>query len=106
MQCHSVRFDAPGDDRVNLNGEWIQLTNAERSSADMTGWQLFDEDGRVYVFPRFSLAPDASAKVFTGKGSDSAAELYIGRGSPVWNNDGDTAILKDTGGNVISQRSG
>lgn len=72
----------------------------------MTGWQLFDESGRVYVFPRFTLVSGASVKIFTGKGSDSATELYIGRGSPVWNNDGDTATLRDAGGNVMSERCG
>ncbi len=82
------------------------MTNAELRSADMTGWQLFDESGQVYVFPRFTLSPGASIKVFTARGSDGAAELYVGRGSPVWNNDGDTAILKDARGDVVSQRSG
>jgi hypothetical protein len=106
ISISAIQFDAPGDDRKNLNGEWIRVTNAERSLADMTGWQLYDESGRVYVFPRFTLAPGASAKVFTGRGSDGRAELYIGRGSPIWNNDGDTAILKDASGNVISERGG
>jgi hypothetical protein len=38
------------------------------------------------MFPRFTLATDASAKAFTGEGSDSGDELYIGHGSSVWNN--------------------
>ncbi len=64
-----------------------------------------DKSGRVYVFPRFKLASGASVKVFSGKGSDGAAKLYIGGGSPVWNNNGDMAVLRDAGGNIVSQRS-
>jgi hypothetical protein len=106
VSISAIQFDASGDDRKNINGEWVQLTNAEPRSADMTGWQMYDESGRVYVIPRFALSPGASVKISTGKGSDGATELYMGRGSPVWNNDGDTAILKDADGNAVSQRSG
>lgn len=62
--------------------------------------------GSIYVFPRFTLASGASVKVFLGKGSNDAAKLYAGRVSPVWNNNGDTAVLRDAGGNVVSQRRG
>jgi competence protein ComEC len=106
ISISAIQFDAPGDDRKNLNGEWIRITNTGQSPMDMTGWQLYDESGRVYVIPRFALSPGASVKISTGKGSDGATELYMGRGSPVWNNDGDTAILKDADGNAVSQRSG
>ncbi len=106
ISISSIQFDAPGDDRKNLNGEWIRVTNSGQSPVDMTGWRLYDESGRVYVFPRFALSPGDSAKVFTGQGLDSTTKLYIGRGSPIWNNNGDTALLGDAGGNVVSQRSG
>lgn len=72
----------------------------------MTDWKLYDESDQVYTFPAFSLSPSSSVKVFSGKGSDDVAGLYIGRGSPVWNNDGDMATLRDNGGNVVSQRYG
>ena len=52
------------------------------------------------------LPSGTSVKVFTGKGVDSASELYIGMESLVWNNKGDTATLKDASGHIVSQRSG
>lgn len=106
VSISAVQFDAPGDDRENLNGEWVQISNSGQTSLDLAGWQLYDESGQIYVFPSFTLEAGASVKVFSGKGSDSASGLYIGRGSPIWNNNGDTAVLRDAGGNVISQRSG
>lgn len=106
ISISATQFDAPGDDRQNLNGEWIQITNSGQNSAGMTGWMIFDDSGRqIYEFPSFALNPGSSVKVFTGKGSNSPAELYMERGSPIWNNNGDTAILKDASGRVIFQRS-
>lgn len=102
----AAQFDAPGDDRKNLNGEWVQITNSGDSPVDMTGWILDSSGERLYTFPGFSLASEASVKVFTGQGVDSASELYIGMRSPVWNNKGDTATLKDATGHIVSQRSG
>ncbi len=101
----AVQFNAPGDDRANLNGEWIQVTNSGASPAAMAGWTLSDDSNRpVYEFPQFTLGSGASVTVFTGQGRDSVARLYMGRSTPVWNNDGDTAVLRDPKGNVISQR--
>lgn len=106
ISISATQFDAPGDDRQNLNGEWIQITNSGQNSVGMTGWMIFDDSGRqIYEFPSFTLNSGASVKVYTGKGSNSATELYMERGSPIWNNNGDTAILKDASGRVISQRS-
>lgn len=102
----ATQFDAPGDDRKNLNGEWVEIANSGNSPVDMANWILDSSGERVYTFPEFSLASGASAKVFTGKGVDSASELYIGMRSPVWNNKGDTATLKDATGHIVSQRSG
>ena len=102
----ATQFDAPGDDRKNLNGEWVQITNGGKGTVDMSSWILDSSGERVYTFPGFSLASGASVKVFTGKGTDSPSELYMGLGSPVWNNKGDVATLKDAGGHMVSQRSG
>jgi competence protein ComEC len=102
----ATQFNAPGDDRANLNGEWVQVTNSGASPAVMAGWALSDDSNRpVYKFPQFTLGSGASVTVFTGVGADSATKLYMGRSAPIWNNDGDTAILKDANGRIVSQRS-
>jgi len=44
-------------------------------------------------------------RIHTGCGSASATDLFwCVSGSAVWNNDGDTAFLTDTRGNVADQR--
>lgn len=102
----ATQFNAPGDDRANLNGEWVMVTNSGASPAVMAGWTLSDDRNRpVYEFPQFTLGSGASVTVFTVEGHDSADKLYMGRSAPIWNNDGDTAILKDVSGHIVSQRS-
>lgn len=106
LSISAVQFDAPGDDRQNLNGEWIKVANPGPSPVIMSGWMVYDDSGQVYKFPEFALGSGATVTIYTGDGRDSATNLYMGSGSPIWNNNGDTAILMDASGNVVSQRSG
>ena len=101
----SVQFDAPGDDRNNLNGEWVKITNSDSISVVMTGWELSEaRDKYAYIFPEFTLSPGATVTIFTGSGTNTTTELYINRDMPIWSNDGDIATLRDASGNVIDQK--
>lgn len=46
----------------------------------------------------FHLKPGTSVTLHTGKGTNTATNLYWGRSSYVWNNTGDTATLKNAAG--------
>jgi beta-lactamase superfamily II metal-dependent hydrolase len=106
VSISATQFNAPGDDRANLNGEWVRVTNSGLRPIVIASWTLSDDSNQpVYEFPQFTLGSGASVTVFTGKGRDSADKLYMGRSSPIWNNDHDTAILKDVNGRIVSQRS-
>ena len=37
------QFDAPGDDNLNLNEEWVRLTNTGATTIDLSGWHVADE---------------------------------------------------------------
>jgi len=100
----SVNFDASGNDHNNLNGEWVKITNSGSNSVVMTSWSLSDDGNKhVYRFPSFSLSSGSTVTVFTGSGTNTADKLYMRFSRAVWNNDGDTATLKDSHGNVIDQ---
>lgn len=77
----------------------MTLRNFGASGVEMTGWKLFDAVNTRFTFPAFSLAAGASVNVWVRSGADSATDLFWGRGSAVWNNDGDIATLT-TGGDV------
>lgn len=103
----ATMFDPPGaDSGENLVNEWVEITNGGAVAVSLTGWTLRDEADTVYTFPSFSLAPGAAVKVRTGHGIDSASDLYWGRGSPVWNNTGDTTFLRDGTGTLIDSEVG
>ena len=103
----SVQFDAPGDDRENLNGEWVMVGNRGTEPALILGWTLSDRSGSgTYTFPAVLLMPSTSVTVFTGTGTMNDTALYMGRSSPIWGNSGDIAILRDGAGTVIDRRAG
>jgi hypothetical protein len=87
------------------DGEYVALQNMGGAPVDMTGWQLVDIAGHTFTFPTFVLAPGATVNVRICTGENSATDLYEGRCSAIWNNDGDTATLLDSGGRVISTYS-
>lgn len=82
--------------------EYVLIKNVGAGPQDMAGWTLSDIAGNSYTFPAFRLAGGAEVKVWVKAGADDAANLYWGRGSPVWNNTGDTATLRDAQGTTVS----
>jgi len=102
----ATRFNAPGDDRQNVNGEWVQLTNHGDDMVLIAGWTLSDNShSTLYTFPAIILVPGETITVFSGVGTLNDTALYMGKTEPVWGNDGDIAILKDGRGSVINQMS-
>ncbi|BBL68733.1 MBL fold metallo-hydrolase [Methanoculleus chikugoensis] len=88
---------------LDLREEWIAVANGDPAAVNLTGWTIADEGMRnTYTFPVFTLDPGAGVTVHSGAGNDTATDLYWGRGSPVWNNDGDLATLADANGTVVS----
>ncbi len=102
----ATRFDAPGDDRQDLNGEWVRLTNRGEGLVLLAGWTLSDTTGsHPYVFPAYILMPGSSVTVYSGRGTMNDTALFMGLDAPLWDNTGDEATLKDGNGNIIDQRS-
>jgi competence protein ComEC len=103
----AARFNAPGDDRQNLNGEWVRLANRGSDPVLIAGWTLSDRTSPdLYRFPAFVLLPASSVTVYSGTGTMNDTALFMGRTEPVWGNSGDTAILRDGAGTIIDQNSG
>lgn len=98
--------DAPGDDRENLDGETVTLTNDGSDTLDLSGWTVRDEADHVYRFPDgTTLAPGASLTLHTGSGEDGDGDYYWGQSRPVWNNGGDTVTVStSTGQTVVTRR--
>ena len=94
----SILYNPDGND---ADGEYVTLHNQGSSDQDMIGWELSDEVGTTYLFGNFNLPAGNSVKVWVKVGSDTATDLYWGRGSAVWNNGGDVATLQNAKGVTI-----
>ena len=87
-------------------GEYVDIRNYADWPVAMGGWTLEDAARNRYTFPEgFVLGLDATVRVHICNGTNDAANLYWGRCSPVWNNNGDTARLFDAAGNLIHEYS-
>jgi hypothetical protein len=98
----NASFIAPSPEKENLNEEWVELTNLGGVDEDLTGWTLEDAQNHTYTFKSFTLNAGSKVKLHTGKGDDSAKDLYWNKNTPVWNNSGDVATLKDASENIIA----
>jgi micrococcal nuclease len=97
-----IEADAPGSDQNNPNGEWIEITNQGSKPVQMKGYNLKDEANHIYTFGNFKVAPGATFRLYSGQGQNGPTELYWGLvGESVWNNDADTAFLRDDQGALV-----
>lgn len=99
-----IHYDAAGNDHQNLGDEWVEIQNRGPSDADLTGWTLSDAAAHVYRFPAgFVLRAGRGVRVRTGAGEDTETDLHWRSPSAIWNNDGDTATLRDAAGAVAAE---
>ncbi len=106
LALQRVHADADGDDRENLNDEYLVFENTGSSTLDLSGWTITDEAGHTYTVPDgTTLAPGDTITLHTGSGSDTAADLYWGSESPIWNNAGDTVTVRNNQGDVVLEET-
>ena len=92
---------------LNLQDEWVKISNKGSSPVSLNGWKIEDEGRKnTYTFPSYTLDAGSTVTVFTGKGTNSATELYWQLDDPILNNDGDTAYLYDNSGKLVATLEG
>ncbi|NLA38118.1 MAG: MBL fold metallo-hydrolase [Methanomicrobiales archaeon] len=88
---------------LDLLDEMVVIENTGATAVNLTGWTITDEGMRnTYTFPVFTLEAGADVTLHSGPGNDTVTDLYWGRKSPVWNNDGDIATLANPHGGIMS----
>lgn len=99
----AIDYDPPGRD---VAGEQVVLQNLSTAPVDLTGWTLRDiapVRPHVFTFPSFSLPSSGHVRVWTKSGTRDSTNLFWKRRAAVWNNPGDTAILRDADGTEVSR---
>ncbi|WP_336337564.1 lamin tail domain-containing protein [Haloarcula brevis] len=105
VEITDINADAAGNDNENLNDEYVTLTNAGDAALDLSGWTVSDAAGHRYAFAALTLDPGASVTLHTGSGTDTDADRYWGRTGAVWNNGGDTVVVRNADGEPVARRS-
>lgn len=105
----SFHANASGDDRTNVNGEYLRVCNISGEPVDLNGYRLTNLSGRTFTLPSLIVPPGHTVKVISGVGTnqqspDAQLELYLGSPDPVWNNQRDRATLYDRHGRVVDAR--
>jgi len=106
LQIAAINADAEGDDRENLNDEYVVFENTGEEPLDLSGWTVKDDVGKTYTFPDgYTLGAGETVTLHTGSGTDSDIDLYWGSGSPIWNNGGDTVTVRNSDGDIVRQET-
>lgn len=82
-----------------LASEVVIIKFEGEGQLDLTSWQLKDDNGNTYTFPKVTLYPNGAVQVRTVAGTDTVIDLYWGIGNAVWDS-GEEARLFDSQGNL------
>jgi endonuclease YncB( thermonuclease family) len=104
----TVHPNARGNDTINVNGEWVTITNLGARDLPLGGWWIRDSGLRRYTFPYGVTVPvGTSMRLRVGKGDDDLDTFYWNLKAPVFENAsgnpkymGDGAYLFDPQGDI------
>ena len=82
-----------------LESEIVVVKYEGEGQLDLASWQLKDEDGNTFEFPKLTLYPNGAVQIHTATGTDTVIDLYWGVGDAVWSS-GESARLFDAQGNL------
>jgi hypothetical protein len=110
LHITSFHANADGDDRENVNGEYLRICNVSPAPLDLAGFRIVDISGRSWEFPQMIVPPGNTVKVHSGIGENQAdptaqLEVFLGSADPIWNNKEDRATIYDRYGRVVDARS-
>ncbi len=109
LHITSFHANADGDDRSNVNGEYLRVCNISNGPLQLAGYRIADISGSSWEFPELIVPPGNTIKVHSGQGvnqldpSDQLA-IYLGSSDPIWNNKDDRATIYDRYGKVVDTR--
>ena len=104
VRIYRIYYNSPGRDtgsNASLNAEWISLYNSCPTGRNLKAWKVRDAARHTYTFGSYTLGGHGTVRVHTGKGRNTATNRYWGKGWYIWNNNGDTAYLRDRSGTLL-----
>jgi endonuclease YncB( thermonuclease family) len=83
--------------------EFVEIYNSGVAEVQLQGWSVSDIQDHVFVFPRFILGPGEYCRVYTNLYRPENCGFSYFNPSPIWDNFGDCAYLKDSTGRLVSE---
>lgn len=98
--------NAAGDDRENINGEYLRVCNISDQDTNLRGYTLRDRNGNMWTLPAVVVPVGHTIVIHSGSGTDQLNPrqplvIYLGSDRPIWNNTEDQATLTDRSGKVV-----
>ncbi|HET7324750.1 MAG TPA: lamin tail domain-containing protein [Halococcus sp.] len=92
-------------EEIDAENETIEFRNTGEMPLNLDGYVVdFDGYGQQYTFPAYTLSPNETVTLHTGRGDSAGAELYAGFFYPVINDDGDTILVENPRGKIVLAR--
>ena len=109
LHITSFHANANGDDRENVNGEYLRVCNVSADAIDLSGYYITDISGNKFQFPQVVVPAGFTFKLHSGKGAnavDTQAQIavHLQSADPIWNNKLDRASIYDRYGRVVDSR--
>ena len=104
-----ANWDADGNDRQNVSGEWVKVRNYDPvNPLPLDGWYVRESSLRRFTFPAGAvIPPNSSITVYAGQGENFGSEFFWNLTKPVFDNTtrddrgkGDGAYLFDPQGDL------
>lgn len=101
VQIISIFYDGSGPSEPD---EYVEIRNEESFPVQLLNWTLRDNAAvQVFTFPSFVIQPNQTCRVYTNVNSPQWCGFSYESGSAIWNNTGDCAFLRNSGGTLIDQ---
>jgi micrococcal nuclease len=98
----AMQANAPGNDHENPNGEYVTFESRAESTLDISGWTVSDESANTYTVPaETTVGSGERITLYSGSGTSNGTALYWDHDGAVWNNGGDTVVVRNDSGSEI-----
>lgn len=90
---------------TNLDTEYIVFKNTTAKKRWISGWRVISSpstDNQRYVFPTTAIPAGGSLVLYSGRGVNAPGKRYWNSASPIWNNNGDLAVLRNASGVTVT----
>ena len=99
LEIIAIDHDPPGSDEA----ESVTIANTGDAPVDLEGFVLRDESSvNRFEFPSLEIAPGSDIEIVSGCQTDDDGTFTWCADQPVWNNEGDTALLLDRVGRIVA----